>query len=131
MGVGLNELQMKGLVGGVKRRIEEAGTYADKCDQLRAFGIADYMITEEPQDDEQNIFLSLALACIVPVTNPVPLTRETLSVSASTMGRYRDDVEHLIVREIVERVDITQDVEAQEKAEFDPDAIGDFIICQR
>ena len=130
MGVGLTELQMKGLVGGVKKRIEEASTYTDKCEELRPFGIADYMITEEPQDDEEDTFLSLALACIVPVINPVPLTRETLSVSASSVGRYRDDVENLIVREIVERLDITQDVEAQVKAEFDPDQVADIILSE-
>ena len=130
MGVGLTELQMKGLVGGVKKRIEEASTYTDKCEELRPFGIADYMITEEPQDDEEDTFLSLALACIVPVINPVPLTRETLSVSASSVGRYRDDVENLIVREIVERLDITRDVEAQVKAEFDPDQVADIILSE-
>ena len=130
MGVGLTELQMKGLVGGVKRRIEEADTYEDKCEELRAFGIADYMLTQQPRDEEENIFLSLALACIVPVINPLPLTRETLNVSASSIGRYREDVEILIVREIEERLDITQDVETQIKAEFDPDQVADIIMSE-
>ena len=72
----------------------------------------------------------MALACIVPVINPVPMTRETLSVSASSMDRYRDDVEILIVREIEERLDITQDVRAQVKAGFDPDQVADIILSE-
>ena len=58
------------------------------------------------------------------------MTRETLSVSASSMDRYRDDVEILIVREIEERLDITQDVRAQVKAGFDPDQVADIILSE-
>ena len=73
MGVGLTELQMKALVGGVKRRIEQAQTHEDKCEQLRPFGIADYMITQEPRDERRKyIFIigfGLYCSCYKPRAN--------------------------------------------------------------